>query len=397
MTNQSSLRPTLTLSDLYDSHIVYTSRPSYISNPWLEPEVHQSNFLTGRELIIANKMPVIVHAASVTDKLKMLFEAIGKAMPTNTLKFQDQSSYEQLIQDLAHDYKKVYFQYIHGEDILNKKYYALDKDIFVALNNKARIPEWTNHKYLPIREVVDIDNFVEAVAKWEYPFVLKPGDDLPTAGGYGVMICYNDADLKQAKLRIENAKNETDTMIIEQKVEAVANYCVQYAYSKYTGVRYIGTSEQLTNKYGYYNGNENVQDVPDAVIQAGKEIMEVGVSKGYFGIAGFDLLVDSNDDIFAIDLNFRQNGSTSMLLLEPFLQEGYHKFYSYLSHVDNSKFFNTIMKYVNKGVLFPLSYYDGDWFDNEVVKSRFGCIWHGENKSYVEKMEQQFLNDLEEK
>ncbi|MGO3497546.1 MAG: L-aspartate--L-methionine ligase LdmS, partial [Staphylococcus equorum] len=112
---------------------------------------------------------------------------------------------------------------------------------------------------------------------------------------------------------------------------------------------------------------------------------------------GFDLLVDSNDDIFAIDLNFRQNGSTSMLLLEPFLQEGYHKFYSYLSHVDNSKFFNTIMKYVNMGVLFPLSYYDGDWFDNEVVKSRFGCIWHGENEAYVEKMEQQFLNDLEEK
>ena len=45
--------------------------------------------------------------------------------------------------------KKIYFQYIHDEDILEKEFYALDKDIFVALNNKSRIPEWTNYKYVP--------------------------------------------------------------------------------------------------------------------------------------------------------------------------------------------------------------------------------------------------------
>ena len=34
----------LTLSDLYADNVVYSSRPSYVSNPWLEPEEHQSNF-----------------------------------------------------------------------------------------------------------------------------------------------------------------------------------------------------------------------------------------------------------------------------------------------------------------------------------------------------------------
>lgn len=34
----------LTLSDLYENDVVYTSRPSYISNPWLKPDEHQSNF-----------------------------------------------------------------------------------------------------------------------------------------------------------------------------------------------------------------------------------------------------------------------------------------------------------------------------------------------------------------
>ncbi|RIL87157.1 ATP-grasp domain-containing protein [Staphylococcus cohnii] len=395
MKKLSTQRPKLTLSDLYNDDVVYSSRPSYISNPWLEPEEHQSNFLTGRELIIADQMPVIVHKASATKKLEILFEMIGKPMPTNIYNFDNQASYEQIIRKLAkQDNKRIYFQYIHSESILEKEYYAMDKDIFVALNNKARIPEWTNQKYLPAREVVKIEDFEDAIADWEFPFVLKPGDDLPTAGGYGVMICYDEADLIKAKSRIEQARAETDTIIIEQKIQEIANYCVQFACKKDGEIHYIGTSEQITDKYGHNSGNQNVQDVPESVIQAGKEIMEIGVAKGYFGIAGFDLLLDKHGDIFAIDLNFRQNGSTSMLLLDPLMQSGYQKFYSYIAPNDNEHFFQTIIKYVNMGCLFPLSYYDGDWYKNENVPSRFACIWHGQSQEHIEKLEQQFLEEL---
>ena len=59
-----------------------------------------------------------------------------------------------------------------------------------------------------------------------------------------------------------------------------------------------------------------MHDVPEKVIQAGREIMQNGVNLGFIGVAGFDLLLDENDNVFAIDLNFRQNGSTSMLLLQ---------------------------------------------------------------------------------
>ena len=56
---------------------------------------------------------------------------------------------------------------------------AVDKETFVALNNKARIPEWTNHKYLPEREIVSINDFKARIKEWDFPFVIKPGDDLP--------------------------------------------------------------------------------------------------------------------------------------------------------------------------------------------------------------------------
>ncbi len=42
MENLQNKQPILTLNDLYASNVIYTSRPSYGSNPWLELEEHQS-------------------------------------------------------------------------------------------------------------------------------------------------------------------------------------------------------------------------------------------------------------------------------------------------------------------------------------------------------------------
>ena len=116
------------------------------------------------------------------------------------------------------------------------------------------------------------------------------------------------------------------------------------------GIQYLGAATQLTDKYGFYNGNENTTNVPEHVIEAGRQIMENGGGQGFFGVAGFDLLVDEDDNVYAIDLNFRQNGSTSMLLLANELNSGYQKFYSYHSKVI-THFFNTILKYVKEGSL----------------------------------------------
>src|SRR5699024_9286099 len=160
-------------------------------------------------------------------------------------------------------------------------------------------------------------------------------------------------------------------IIIEQKIQEIANYCVQFACKKDGEIHYIGTSEQITDKYGHYSGNQNVQDVPESVIQASKEIMEIGVEKGYIGIAGFDLLLDKHGDIFVIDMNFRQNGSTSMFLIDLLIQYGYQKFYSYIATNDNENFCQKIKKYVNMVCLFALSDYVGDWYKNVYVPSRY--------------------------
>ncbi|HCS9121474.1 TPA: ATP-grasp domain-containing protein [Staphylococcus pseudintermedius] len=391
MAHNIQYRSQLTMGEIYDTNIVYSSRPSYVSNPWLAPDEHQSNFLTGRELLIA-QLPIIVHEASVTDKLQQLFQLIGRDIPENVITFQDQASYEQTLKQLTEEQSRlIYFQYVHGDNIVDAKHYAMDKQLFKDLNNKSLIPKWTGGQYIPKREIVAFQDFKTAVRQWELPLVIKPGDDLPTAGGYGVMICYNEDDLEKAIARVEQAEAATDTLIIEQCVEAVDNYCVQFAWHPEDGIVYLGSAKQLTNAYGFYNGNINAINVPEQVIQAGYEIMDIAVKEGFIGIAGFDLLVDQQGVVYAIDLNFRQNGSTSMLLLKDALTGSYHKFYSYFANGDNERFFEAVCHFVEQGVLYPLSYYDGDWYQEVHVNSRFGCIWHAESPEQIEAYEKQFI------
>nr|WP_263315045.1 ATP-grasp domain-containing protein [Mammaliicoccus sp. Marseille-Q6498] len=394
MKNEYRKSLSLTLNDLYDAHIVYNSRPSYETNPWLEAEVDQSNFLTAREMIIS-KMPMIVHEANLTENVKELLALVDEEIPDNLYTFFDKESYEALLQQLTKEKKKIFFQYIHGEHLCHDEDYAIYKPKFIDLNNKTKIAQWTGGKFLPRREIIDTEAFEERIKHWELPLVIKPGDELPTAGGYGVMICYTEADLEKASQRIKKATG-TKQVIIEQFIEEVDNYCVQYVYSEKTGIRYIGAVKQLTNKYGFYNGNINSQEVPQSVIDAGYEIMKNAVEYGYKGVSGFDLLIDKNGDVFAIDLNFRQNGSTSMLLLKDRLQDGFHKFLSYHSKGDNTHFYQTIKKYIKKGYLYPLAYYDGDWYGKDEVKSRFSGIWHAETEEEALKFEKAFLSELGE-
>lgn len=392
MKNEYGKPLTLTLKDLYGDYVVYNSRPSYEDNPWLTTEEAQSDFLTARELIISN-MPMIVHEACLTNNVKSLLKLVNVEIPNNIYTYKDRESYENLIQQLTHDNKKIFFQYIHGEHLCEDDLYAVHKSRFIDLNNKSKLDQWTDGKYLPKREIVNSKDFEEKMKSWKLPVVLKPGDELPTAGGYGVMICYNEEDLQKAIARIKEA-TDTKQIIIEQFIEEIENYCVQYAYSEKTGIQYIGAVKQLTDKYGFYNGNINSKEVPKSVIDAGCEIMKKGVEHGYKGVSGFDLLIDKDEQIFAIDLNFRQNGSTSMLLLKERLNKGFHKFLSYHAKGDNTHFINTIKKYIEEGYLYPLSYYDGDYFGKGKVKSRFAGIWHAENESKALEREQSFLEEL---
>ncbi|MCE4957567.1 L-aspartate--L-methionine ligase LdmS [Macrococcoides caseolyticum] len=374
----------LVMKDLYGENVLYSSRPSYTYNPWLQPEEHQSNMLSARELLIAG-MPVVVHKATVTDKTEALFNAVGFEMPEGYRIYETREDYERILREAVDNGEKLFFQYAHEASLVPGNQYVVPREKFLALNNKSILDQWTKGKYLPKRDVVSIDKFESVVREWTLPFVIKPGDEHPTAGGYGVMLCYTEEDVEKSIERVRKAEGTTQ-MIIEQFIEPVKNYCVQYAYREGGTPQFIGCSHQITEKYGKYRGNIIDHDIPQDVIDVGLEIMQNGVEAGYVGIAGFDLLVDIEGAIYAIDLNFRQNGSSSLLLLDSVLNGGYKKFLAYYSKGDNEAFYNAILEEVKAGYLFPLAYYDGDYREKNGFPSRFVCIWHGDERIIDERM-----------
>ncbi|MGX9136518.1 L-aspartate--L-methionine ligase LdmS [Rummeliibacillus sp. JY-2-4R] len=386
--NRLKIKPKYTLKQLYGEDVVYCSRTSFRENPWMPQDTDQSNFLTAREIVISD-LPTLVHKATQTNKAKQLFNILGINLPEQPYQFENAKEYAAVLKTWEKEQKEIVFHYIHDEDEIARDLYWMDADVFNYLNSKAYLGEIVPEQFVPRRVVINGNKLVDELKSWSTPLILKPGDDTPTSGGYGVMICYTDEQLQVAIERFQ--EEQTETIIIEEMLDAKDNYSCQYLYSEDLGIRYLGASEQLTDADGYYNGNILVNSVPQEVIDAGRKIMEFGVKKGFKGIAGFDLIVTNDGKIKAIDLNFRQNGSTSMLILHEQLGKSANKFLSYCSRGDNESFYKAIQYFIEKGVLFPLCYYDGDYFDVP-VNSRFTGIWYADTLEEIEQYEKQ-LND----
>lgn len=378
------LKPKYTMREIYGD-VVFSARPAHEDNPWM-PSVEKLNALSGRESLIAD-VPVLVHEATQTEKARKLFQLAGLHFPEQPYVYDSKKDYDDVLKKWSAERKQIVLQYIHDVDTVDRDAYWMDAELLNYLNSKAYLRDIVPDTYVPEREVVSSKQLAEALKRWELPFVLKPGDETPTAGGYGVQICHTNEQLEVAKALFtqEGAEN----VIIEKYVEEIANYSCQYAYSPKIGLQYLGTSVQITDDEGIYAGNVMVSDVPEAVIQAGLEIMQSGVDKGYIGVAGFDLLWTAEGEVRAIDLNFRLNGSTSMLMYADSLGHPAAKFFTYdsVSPEHNEAFYNVLADYVARGVLLPLSYYDGDAFDDKQA-STFVCIWHAFSLEDIEKYEE---------
>lgn len=378
------LKPKYTMREIYGD-VVFSARPAHENNPWM-PSVEKLNALSGRETLIAD-VPVLVHEATQTDKARKLFQLAGLHFPEQPYAYDSKEDYDNILKKWSTEQKQIVLQYIHDADTVNRDAYWMDAELLNYLNSKAYLRDIVPDEYVPEREVVSSNQLAEALQHWDLPIVLKPGDETPTAGGYGVQICHTEAQLDVAKSLF--TQEGVDNVIIEKYVEEIANYSCQYAYSPKIGLQYLGTSVQITDDEGMYAGNVMVSDVPEAVIQAGLEIMQSGVDKGYIGVAGFDLLWTAEGEVRAIDLNFRLNGSTSMLMYADSLGHPAAKFFTYdsVSPEHNEAFYNVLADFVAQGVLLPLSYYDGDAFDDKQA-STFVCIWHAFSLEDIEKYEE---------
>ncbi|HEY9633537.1 MAG TPA: carbamoylphosphate synthase large subunit [Coleofasciculaceae cyanobacterium] len=150
----------------------------------------------------------------------------------------------------------------------------------------------------------------------QFPYLIKTSHGI---SGEGTYIIKNASDLNYCLEELRKYLNIKllDAIIVSEFVNnAVQNYCVQFYVSKTGEITLIGTTRQLVTPEGNYLGGVIHYGESD-VSKFFEMIAAVGGyahQQGYFGFIGFDVLEDKDGQFYAIDANFRVNGSTPLCL-----------------------------------------------------------------------------------
>jgi hypothetical protein len=150
----------------------------------------------------------------------------------------------------------------------------------------------------------------------QFPYLIKTSHGL---SGEGTYIIRNTSDLNYCWEELKKYLDIQllDTIIVSEFVKnAVENYCVQFYVNKAGDIALIGTTVQLVTPEGNYLGGlihyreTDMSKFFDMIAAVGRYAHQ----QGYFGVIGFDVLEDQDGQLYAIDANFRVNGSTPLCL-----------------------------------------------------------------------------------
>ncbi|MBL1174760.1 ATP-grasp domain-containing protein [Pantanalinema sp. GBBB05] len=148
-----------------------------------------------------------------------------------------------------------------------------------------------------------------------YPYLIKTSHGL---SGEGTYIIRSSSDLNYCleELKKYLRIHLLETIIVSEFVKyEVHNYCVQFYINKAGEITLIGVTQQLVSPEGNYLGG--LIDYTNDLSKFSQMILAVGQyahQHGYFGVIGFDVLEDRDGNLYAIDANFRINGSTPLCL-----------------------------------------------------------------------------------
>jgi len=200
-------------------------------------------------------------------------------------------------------------------DNLNPEKHAIDPDTHYRLLSKVTLAELgvpcPKYKSYNLHTCS-----LEAIELPPFPYLIKTFHGL---SGEGTYIIKNASDLNYCfeEIRKYLKIKLLDRIIVSEFVKnVVQNYCVQFYVNKAGEITLIGATRQLVTPEGNYLGglidyrNTDMSKFFETIAAIGQYAHQ----QGYFGVIGFDVLEDRDGQMYAIDTNFRVNGSTPLCL-----------------------------------------------------------------------------------
>jgi hypothetical protein len=219
------------------------------------------------------------------------------------------------LDDLSHSERFDKLISLFPFDHLKPEKHAVDPDTHYRLLSKVTLAELGVQ--CPKYESYNLHQVnIEDIQLPQFPYLIKTSHGL---SGEGTYIIKSPSDLNYCLEEIRKYLNIKllDTIIVSEFVKnEVQNYCVQFYVNKVGDITLIGTTGQLVTPEGNYLGglidyrNTDMSKFFEMIANVG----QYAHKQGYFGVIGFDVLEDQEGQFYAIDANFRVNGSTPLCL-----------------------------------------------------------------------------------
>ncbi|MGV0105279.1 carbamoylphosphate synthase large subunit [Nostoc sp. DSM 114160] len=260
--------------------------------------------------VLGDRIPGIVIIPPPKSLLEYWQEHFGFSDSNRSM--MDCSTY---LDDLSHSERFDKLIALFPFDCLKPEKHAVDSDTHYRLLSKVTLAELgvqcPKYESYNLHEVN-----LEEIQLPQFPYLIKTSHGLSGEGTY-IIKSLNDLNYCFEEIRKYLNIKSLDWIIVSEFVKnEVQNYCVQFYVNKTGEITLIGTTSQLVTPEGNYLGglidyrNTDTSKFFEMIAAIG----QYAYKHGYFGVIGFDVLEDRDGQFYAIDANFRVNGSTPLCL-----------------------------------------------------------------------------------
>ncbi|MDA4848003.1 hypothetical protein [Hoeflea poritis] len=297
------------LSTIYRPGTFLAPRLEDASAQWVPSDRSTVEFMTANLMACAGDFPMLVHKATMSPDGLELMDRCGVEVGSAIETYETPSQYRDALLKRIREGQTAAYVYPSGGKGTDGGA-LVDDQCLEFLNNKQNIAQLAGSGNVPQRTLIDNGNRGQ-LDSLTVPIALKIATDEPNAGGFDVAICRRRRHLDRALVRFRQAQ----TLIAEELIDEVRNWCVQFAVMADGSVCELGATEQVCMSGGIHAGNLYRADTSPAenVTSIGRSIAQAGSKLGFRGLCGFDILVDRLGKAYVIDLNFRPVSSTAFI------------------------------------------------------------------------------------
>jgi hypothetical protein len=269
---------------------------------------------SGSLVAVAGTVPLLCHRAALPqDGLAAMCDC-GISVPSEVETYDCRAEYLGIVQRRMTEGQRAWFTLPQPEGLFQVGTEVVDTALLAWLNDKYNLSKLVPAENLVARRLVEgTAEITEALNALKPPIVLKNAETPASSGGKGVLVLRARRHTAVARKQFATCQR----MVIENYINPLRNFCVQFGILPDGTVQFLGATEQICSRRGTYKGNLIDPEVRplDTTVTLGRRIAEAGAGLGFRGVAGFDILEDAAGRSVAVDLNFRPNASTPFLML----------------------------------------------------------------------------------